>query len=94
MFIFYYFSMKKIENISIENSDKLSVLLLSLKNFNIIQFIMIPRFSIYSILITKYDIYVYIYIYICTAAEFIDREWIKFYMYNILINEKKMIGYV
>ena len=27
-----------IENISIENSDKFSVLLLSLKNFNIIQF--------------------------------------------------------
>ena len=32
------FSLTKIENISIENSDKLSVLLLSLINFNIIQF--------------------------------------------------------
>ena len=30
----------------------LYVLFLSLKNFNIIQFIMIPRFSIYSILLT------------------------------------------
>ena len=34
---FHCFSLTKIENISIENSDKLSVLLLSLKNFNIIQ---------------------------------------------------------
>ena len=38
MFIYYCFSLTKIENISIENSDKHSVLLLSLKNFNIIQF--------------------------------------------------------
>ena len=48
----YCFSLTKIENISIENLDKLSVLLLSLKNFNIIRFIMIPRFLIYSILLT------------------------------------------
>ena len=34
----FCFSLKKIENISIENSDKYSVLLLFLKNFNIIQF--------------------------------------------------------
>ena len=39
MLIYYCFSLTKIENISIENSDKLSVLLLSLKNLNIIQFI-------------------------------------------------------
>ena len=32
---FYCFSLTKIENISIESSDKLSVLLLSLKNCNI-----------------------------------------------------------
>ena len=37
-FIYYRFSLKKIGNISIENSDKFSVLLLSLKNFNIILF--------------------------------------------------------
>ena len=47
------FFLTNIENISIVNSSKLSVLLLSLKNFNIIQFIMIPRFSIYSILLFK-----------------------------------------
>ena len=51
MLIYYCFSLTKIENISIENSDKFSVLLLSLKNFNITQFIMIPRFSICSILL-------------------------------------------
>ena len=44
IFIIFYllcFSLKKIENISIENSDKFSVLLLSLNNFNIIQFIFV-----------------------------------------------------
>ena len=41
---FHCFSLTKIENISIENSDKFSDLLLSLKNFNFIQFIMISRF--------------------------------------------------
>ena len=39
------FFLTKNENISIVNSDKLSVLLLSLKNFNIIQFIIIPSFQ-------------------------------------------------
>ena len=36
--------------------DKFSVLLLSSKNFDIIEFIMIPRFSIYSILLILLEI--------------------------------------
>ena len=39
IFLFLYRFSLKIKNISIENLDKFSVLLLSLKNFNVIQFI-------------------------------------------------------